>query len=155
MINYSTIDRYRSGDRDAAVLSPRTTSQVRQSEICEIPKPIKGFSLVRSKSESRFTRDNFFSHSQSNRILPGRLIHKYSDERRKAIRRSTSAKTLEAVLERIHQECFHDLSAAILVGLAMVDHPSFWCPKYQKSHYRDLKLFMAVECQLPLKTTKH
>ena len=96
MIRYSTIDRYRSGDRDTAVLSPRTTSQVRQSEICEIPKPIKGFSLVRSKSESRFTRDNFFSHSQSNRILPGRLIHQYSDERRKAVRRSTSEKTLES-----------------------------------------------------------
>ena len=38
------------------------------------------------------------SSATANQIeyYPGRLIHKYSDERRKAVRRSTSAKTLES-----------------------------------------------------------
>ena len=53
------------------------------------------------------------------RILPGRLIHKSSDESLVAfdVREDTSKMFCMRCLD-------HDLSAAILMGLAMVDHPS-------------------------------
>ena len=87
MISYNTIDKYRNGDRDEALISPRA-SNFGFSTISEIPKPTLGFStgLIRSKSDSRFSKDNFVSFKhQANRILPGRLIHKYSNERKRAI----------------------------------------------------------------------